>query len=77
MQAPGRDTQGGRRPLGSFRTLKTIVWHRLDAPLTETWSYFGALVPAEKSDLDTPGLIFGPPGRPCPGVYSRSRSGTS
>ena len=72
-----RDAQSSRRPLGSFRMLKTIVWQQLDAALTETWSYFGALVPVEKLDFWRPETHIWPT-RPAlaRGIYTSARRGT-
>ena len=57
---------GGPRPLRSLRTLKTFDWHRLDAALAGSWSYFGTPVPGKKSDFLDPGTDFWPTG-PAPG----------
>ena len=52
------DGLGGPRLANSFRALKTAVWHRLDAALTGSRSYFGALVPCKKLDFWRPGMHF-------------------
>ena len=57
---------GGPRPLRSLRTLKTVDWHRLDAAMAGSWSYFGTPVPGKKSDFLDPGTDFWPTG-PAPG----------
>ena len=59
------DDRGGPRLANSFRALETAVWQRLDAALTGSRSYFGALVPAGKSDFWRPGTHFWPT-RPTP-----------
>ena len=56
----------GLRPLCSLRTPKTVDWHRLDAALAGSWSYFGTPVPGKKSDFLGPGTDFWRTG-PVPG----------
>ena len=56
------DGRGGPRLANSFRALETAVRQRLDAALTGSRSYFGALVPCKKYDFWRPGVHFYPTG---------------
>ena len=51
LPGPGGGGPAGPRLAGSFRALKTTVWHRLDAALAGSRSHFGALVPCKESDF--------------------------
>ena len=42
----------------SFRELETAVWHRLDADLTGSGSYFGLPVSSKKTDFYRPWVSF-------------------
>ena len=55
---PEAGGHGGPRPLRSLRTLKTVDWHRLDAALAGSWSYFGTPAPGRKSVFLDPGTDF-------------------
>ena len=68
---PKRASWAGSRPLGSFQALKTVDWHRLDAALAGSWSYFGAPVPGKKSDFLHPGTDFWPTGPALAGRLGR------
>ena len=71
VAAPKRASWAGYRPLRSFPALKTVDWHRLDAALAGSWSYFGAPVPGKKSDFLHLGIDFWPTGPALAGRLGR------